>query len=209
MRNWAGGLAGAAVLVWLGTGPGLAEPLAKEACEALKGEHAGLVQAGLPDVLTKGPEWGRDNLDKARLAQVRRYIELEELLGFRCGLARARLTLPVAEEDVPSVPPAEKGETKDKPVAAPKPGHKPVPKSGRIPGQKPAAKPVVKDAAVAPPKAPAAATAKPKPPPKAAVRPDAKPAKAKSKSDDAYRPPAPAKSDADPFAKPAAPKPPA
>ncbi len=160
----------------------VAEPLPKEDCEKLKVEQADLDKAGLRDIVQKGPAWGKANLGGDKLKAVERYISVEELLSFRCGLAKARLTLPFADEDHPPGAPEEQ-------------------KEGASP---PAAKPKVK------PKAPAAAKSSPtaavpkalpgpaKPPSQpAASRPPAKP---KLKVEDAYRPPQPPDPTADPFA---------
>ncbi len=53
-------------------------PLAPEACERARGEQTELSSKGVAIDVAKGGEWGRANLDRARLAQVARWIELEE-----------------------------------------------------------------------------------------------------------------------------------
>jgi len=162
----------------------VAEPLPKEECEKLMVEQADLDKAGLRDIVQKGPDWGRANLGADKLKAVERYISVEELLSFRCGLAKARLTLPFADEDQPPSPPEEQKAGTPPPAAKPKPKSKPktpvaakpaptaaVPKTGPAPA-KPPAQPV---------------TSRP-------------PAKPKPKIDDAYRPSQPANPTADPFA---------
>ncbi|MFM9940351.1 MAG: hypothetical protein ACKVP7_12750 [Hyphomicrobiaceae bacterium] len=144
----------------------LAEPLAKEDCEKFKVEQAALEKAGIKDVLQKGATWGRANLGADKLKQVERFIFLEEQLSFRCGQAKARLTLPFAEEDQPPAAPedAAKAETGDPAVTPPVAKAKPKPKP------KPAVEAAAPDAAKEQPaKAAAPAPAKPAPKPKPKV----------------------------------------
>jgi hypothetical protein len=160
----------------LGAGA-LAEPLPKDECEKLKSEQADLTTAGVKDQLGRGAAWGKANLSADQLKRVERYIAVEELLAFRCGLAQLRASLPEAEEGGEQelddkgqpVPPKDKASA---PAAPAKPKAK-------------AAKPVAKVPAAAGKNGPDGAPAKAKPAP-AKGKPNAKP-----KVDDAYRPPAP------------------
>jgi hypothetical protein len=61
-----------------------AAPLDADACAKLATEHGELEVAGIDKEMAKGPEWGKANLGPEKLAQVRRFIELEELMLFRC-----------------------------------------------------------------------------------------------------------------------------
>ena len=61
-----------------------AAPLEKEECAKLKGEQAQLEQSGVRSSMGRGPEWAKANLSSERLEQVRRVIELDEQLLFRC-----------------------------------------------------------------------------------------------------------------------------
>ena len=170
----------------------LAEPMPKEECDKLQVEQAALEKGGIKEVLLKGPVWGRANLSGAKLKDVERYITIEEYLSFRCGLARARLTLPFAEEDQPPASPEETAKAEAGAPAAtappPKPKPKPKPKAEATPPAEKVAAPT--EAAPKP-------AAKPKPKPKAdpseqAAAPEAAPkpaAKAKPKPDDAFKPP--------------------
>lgn len=168
---WQASLVGAALLAL--AGPAAAEPLAKEACDGLKAEQDALVAAGIKDDLARGPAWGRTNLKPDRLVQVARYIDLEEQLLFRCGLARIRYA-PPPEPERTAAPEPEKAPAKAK--AKPRP--KPKPKAAADPA---AAASNGKDEA--PPSKRAGAQLVP------AKTVQAKP---KPKADDAYRPPAPA-----------------
>jgi len=168
LAAWAGGAA-----------PGAAnEPPAKEACDALEAERAGLAAAGVPELLKRPPAEVRAAHGAGKVEQVRRYIALQEQLLFRCGQAKLRV-LPGAEAEEGAQAAAAKGGAPQAASSAP-----PVPP---IPRRKPAAKP--RPAAQKAPAAAAAgqgseaakpAAAKPKPRPKPAP---------KAKVDDAFRPP--------------------
>ena len=72
-----------------------AAPLDEASCEQLKQEEAALDRAGVRAVWSKGPEWARIALGKDKLAQVRRLIEVDEQLAFRC-VSRQRLPVQAA-----------------------------------------------------------------------------------------------------------------
>lgn len=206
MLRWS--LAAAAlVALSLSVGPPrtFAEPLAKEECDSLKAEQAELTAAGVRDQLGRGADWGKSNLSMDQMKRVERFIAIEEQLSFRCGLARLRASLPVAEEGgeqeldekgqpIPPKKKEEAGDAQAKPKAKVKPAAKAAATKSDAIGE-------------------GAAPAKPKPKPKAAgtnapvdgkgqAQPTAAkpPAKAKSRVDDAYRPPASQDAGANPFA---------
>lgn len=139
-----------------------AEPMPKEACEAVGVEHAKLTEAGLPELVKKGPVWVKANLGEARMLEVARYIRLHEELMFQCGFDKLR-ALPGTEADEAST-----GQTA---AAAPPP----------LPQRKP---PVPENFQSRP--IPAAASARA--PGAASPRPLPK-SRPKPKVDDAYRPP--------------------
>jgi hypothetical protein len=70
-----------------------AAPLDADTCTKLAIEHGELEVAGIDKEMTKGPEWGKANLGPEKLAKVRRFIELEELMLFRCR-GKSLVTLP-------------------------------------------------------------------------------------------------------------------
>src|SRR5262245_41598595 len=70
-----------------------AAQLDKDSCAKLKTEQAQLEQGGTRASLGKGPEWAKVNLGPEKLEQVRRLIELDEQLLFRCG-GRPLVVLP-------------------------------------------------------------------------------------------------------------------
>jgi len=134
-----------------------AAPLDKGACEQLQAEKATLVGLRIDQVFARGPDWAKANLVPSDLDLVKRYIDLDEQLKFRCGLSVVTLQVPEEPEDGP-----------DDEASAPAGG-------GSVPG----AKPKRKDAAVAKPAGKAvSAPAKAQPadaPVKPAPKPGAKP----------------------------------
>ena len=160
----------------------VAEPLPKEECEKLKSEQAEFDKSGLRDIVQKGPVWGKANLGADKLKVVERYISVEEMLSFRCGLAKARLTLPFADEDQPPAAPEDQKDGAAPPAAKPK--AKPKPPAAAKPAPT-AAGPKAEPAPAKPPSQPVTARPAPKPKPKV---------------EDAYRPPQPPDPTVDPFA---------
>src|SRR5262245_34618188 len=61
-----------------------AAPLDADTCATLQLEQEQLENAGVEKDMAKGPAWAKDNLPYAKLAHVRRFIEIEEQLLFRC-----------------------------------------------------------------------------------------------------------------------------
>jgi hypothetical protein len=176
-----------------------AAPLDKDECAKLKTEQSQLEQAGTRGGMGRGPEWAKANLAPEKLQQIRRLIEVDEQILFRC---QGRPLVNLRETD-PQLPPAEGKEAAKRPVAkaAKTPDAEKAQKKAPAAVKKAATPPV--DAAKAP-VAPVAKKAAPVPPPpapsakigkegedkKAAAAKAAK-AKPKVKVDDAYRPPAP------------------
>src|SRR5262245_65716306 len=68
-------------------------PLDKEGCANLKTEQTQLEQAGARGNIAKGPQWAKANLDHDKLDQIRRLLEVDEQLLFRCQ-GRPLVTLP-------------------------------------------------------------------------------------------------------------------
>jgi hypothetical protein len=61
-----------------------AAPLDADTCAKLQTEHGELEQAGVEKDMENGPDWAKVNLGLEKLQRVQRYIEVEELLLFRC-----------------------------------------------------------------------------------------------------------------------------
>jgi hypothetical protein len=101
-----------------------AAPLDADTCAKLKVEQTQLEDAGAGRNMAKGPQWAKANLAPDKIEQVRRLIELEELLLFRCT-GRSLVTLPPEADPDPAAASTEPGEDgKDAPDAAANAGKK-------------------------------------------------------------------------------------
>ncbi|MFZ4806942.1 MAG: hypothetical protein ACOYLQ_06750 [Hyphomicrobiaceae bacterium] len=163
IRRWAPLLSTLALA--LPPGGAWAAKLDPEACNKLKAEQAELAPKRLREAVEKGPAWTKANLPGVDPEVVRRYIDLEEQLLFRCPLPK-----PVRDKAaVHAVPPPEDsdGEAKPAPPAKKKPAAEPAKKTAKAdteakgdpnpeapvkPKPKPQPKPKPADAFVAPPK---------------------------------------------------------
>ena len=148
----------------------LAAPLEKDDCDKLKLEQGHLEQEGVRANMAKGPEWAKGNLKAEQLEQIRRVIEVDGQLLFRCN-GRPLVTLPKDLEEPRedgSEPPKAKDENAPRPTPEqPTPVKAATDKTGPHKAKAPAS---AKHAGVA------------------AAGPKAK-AKPKAKADDAYKPP--------------------
>jgi hypothetical protein len=115
-----------------------AAQLDKDACTKLKSEQVQLEKDGARGSLGRGPDWAKANLGPEKIEQVRRLIEVDEQLLFRCG-GRPLVVLPSDPDAAPG-----EGAT-SKPARAPGTGPEtrpPVPgKKAAVPAQKPIAPP--------------------------------------------------------------------
>src|SRR5262245_36841264 len=78
-------------------GVAAAASLDKETCEKLKGELAQIEGLGTRGNMAKGPVWAKANLSADKLAEIKRLIEVDELLLFRCQ-GRQLVILPTEVE---------------------------------------------------------------------------------------------------------------
>jgi hypothetical protein len=176
-----------AIALILQVGGSHAASLDKETCDKLKGEQTELEGTGARANMVKGPEWAKANLAPDKLGQIKRLIEVEELLLFRCQ-GRPLVVLPPEPETDPAKT-DDKDDDKAPPAKDAKAAEKGAPAAGKAAAQP--AKAAVSGTAKA-----AAGDAKPKPAPAGAAAKKADPpapakaAKAKPKADDAYKPPA-------------------
>ena len=67
-------------------GTAAAAPLDAASCDGASQEQSALTD--VPAILERGPQWAKDNVPAAQLARVQRWIELQEMLSFRCGRGR-------------------------------------------------------------------------------------------------------------------------
>lgn len=178
-----------------------AAALGKEECDKLQSEQNELNAAGVRAHFDRGPDWGKANLPPDQLQRVQRFIALEEQLSFRCGLAKLRVILPVAEEGGEQELDEKGNPIPPKATPAGDATAKAAPKT-KQPLKAKEAKSLEGAAA-------ASTTAKPKPKPaadkkggEAQTKPTAVQAapKPRPKLDDAYRPPPSNNPTGDPFA---------
>ncbi len=183
--------------------------LEKDACVRLEEEQGRFEKAGVRATIAKGAAWAKDNLPPDKLQEVRRLIEVDEQILFRCQ-GKPLVLLPSSVDADPVVTTDENAPEGEKPAdgkaapskpaipkaAVPKdaPAKAAAPKAAAVKTDK-AGDPPVKKAAPVVPKA--AAPTQPKPQSKdgtassdatAVAKPKPAP---KKKVDDAYKPPQP------------------
>ena len=173
-----------AVAATLAMGELRASPLDAQGCNKLKDERVALEQAGVRGSMAKGPEWAKSNLSPDKLEQVRRLIDVDAQLTFRCHGKPLVLLPPEIEADPAAIPPpgTDGKAAVEKKGAVKKAAARPADKGGQDAGKQ---EPAVKRAAPAGKAAATKANAE-----KAAQPPGDAPAKAKPKpkANDAYRP---------------------
>jgi hypothetical protein len=114
-----------------------AAQLDKDSCSKLKTEQGQLEQGGTRGSMGKGPDWAKANLAPEKLEQIRRLIELDEQLLFRCG-GRPLVILPSDPDAAPR-----EGERKGGKRPAAKAAKKPdAGKKQAVPLKKAAAPPI-------------------------------------------------------------------
>ena len=91
------GLSLSVIALLLQIGAAEAASLDKETCDKLKGEQSQLEGGGARGNMAKGPEWAKANLAADKLGEIKRLIEVEELLLFRCQ-GRPLVVLPAELE---------------------------------------------------------------------------------------------------------------
>jgi hypothetical protein len=198
-----GGVALSALTLVIWSAAAWTAPLDLDSCNRLKTEQAQLEQDGARGNLVKGAPWGKSNLAPDKLEQVKRLMEVDSQLLFRCH-GKPLVLLPPDPE--PAEPAGTDADAKAEDAAkAPRKAAvtpKPAEAAKAAPGPAkaaPKALPAAKKPAA--PKKDAAATQSAEP----SAAPKPKP-KAKPKSDDAFRPPS-SEPGANPFANQLAPAP--
>ena len=61
-----------------------AEPLDKDACANLQLEQKKLFTPAMQAALERGPDWVKDHLNDQEIEKVRNFLEVEEMIEFRC-----------------------------------------------------------------------------------------------------------------------------
>ncbi len=150
----AAGLAAAGIVATAMVPVAPAAPLDEETCQQLKREVGDLQGIGARANLAKGPVWGKANLSSAQLEQVKKLIEIEEAVAFRCprpkpvpvvqpGVAAGKVKAKVLAKGVAKAEPGSVQTPEVAPTAAatakPKPKPKPKPNAATPDGQAAAA----------------------------------------------------------------------
>jgi hypothetical protein len=177
-----------------------AATLDKDTCSRLEVEQTALEKGGARATLAKGAAWAKDNLPLDKLQEVRRLIEVDEQILFRCqGKPLVLLPSSVDADPVQSTDDPPDGEkpaddAAATPKAAPaKDAKTPAPKAAAVTPGKAGTEAPAKKAPPAAPKTTVPVQPKPK---DSAVKTEtttaaAKPKPAPKKVDDAYKPPKP------------------
>jgi hypothetical protein len=106
-----------------------AAPLGTDGCTKLKDEHSQLELAGVELDMAKGPEWAKANLPPEKIERIRRLIEVEAQLLFRC---RDKSLVSLAPDDDDPAPTGAASE-QDKKKAKPNAASRPPAKKGKAP----------------------------------------------------------------------------
>ena len=97
----------ASSLAVLLAGRAIAEPLDKDACANLQVEQKKLLTPAMQAALERGPDWVKDHLNDNEIERVRNFLEVEEMIKFRCrtGVPKPKPPAPppgpVSAEGVP------------------------------------------------------------------------------------------------------------
>lgn len=105
--------------------------LGTHACYELRVELGFLRAAGAEEDMKRGPDWAKVNLTSKELENVRRLVEVEEQLRFRCGSLRGRLI--AKKPRIPDIP-------QRKPASAKAPAQKKAPAVQKADAQAPTKK---------------------------------------------------------------------
>ena len=174
-----------------------AAQLDEQTCDQLKREAGQLDEIGARANLAKGAAWGKANLSSAQLEQVKKLIEIDETVAFRCPRPRAVAEVPAAaiakvkgKQAPKGAPKIKPGEAAKRAAAAQQKDQAPAQPKGSASANAAAGAPAIEGqtAAKARPKAAAPAAKPATPVPKAAAQAPKAAAQA-PKAQDAYVPP--------------------
>jgi hypothetical protein len=97
----------------------VAEPLDKASCASLANDRKKLFTPNMQAALDRGPDWVKDHLNDQELDQVRKFLDVEAQIAFRCrGGGVDKKTVAAA--------PAEPANTDDMPLPDRKPALEPT-----------------------------------------------------------------------------------
>ena len=99
-------LVAVSMTVWFGV-TARAEPLDRESCLKLQGERQNLLTREMQAALDRGPDWVKDHLDPADIEKVRKFLDVEAMIEFRCrngGVVKPSPAAAINDSDVPPLP---------------------------------------------------------------------------------------------------------
>jgi hypothetical protein len=70
-----------------------------KSCRGHETELERLLKTGIRDDMARGLDWARANLSKERMSEIRRFLEAEEQVRFRCGEVFAAVSVIRAEQE--------------------------------------------------------------------------------------------------------------
>jgi hypothetical protein len=88
-----------------------AAPLDKDACAKLAHEMENLKELQVGKLMEKGPEWAVSHLSQGDLSLVRRYIDTDEQIKFRCSNPASLVHLSHVEDDDEEMPAPKQADT--------------------------------------------------------------------------------------------------
>ena len=93
--------------VTLPTSRAAAEPLDKSSCASLANDRKKLFTPSMQAALDRGPDWVKDHLNDQELEQVRKFLDVEAQIAFRCrggGVDKKAVAAPAEPADTDAVP---------------------------------------------------------------------------------------------------------
>ena len=106
LRFIAVALVAVSMTVWFGVAT-MAEPLDRDSCLKLQGERQKLLTREMQAALDRGPDWVKDHLDPGDIEKVRKFLDVEAMIEFRCrngGVVKPSETAATSDSDVPPLP---------------------------------------------------------------------------------------------------------
>jgi hypothetical protein len=85
----------------LRSGGAVAEPLDKESCAGLQSKRTRLLNRDMQTALDQGPDWVKTHLNEEEIERVRRFLNIEEQIEFRCrggGVAKTKVQTGTPDE---------------------------------------------------------------------------------------------------------------
>jgi hypothetical protein len=108
----------------------VAEPLDKQSCANLQNQRKQLFNADMQAALDQGPDWVKKHLTDEAIERVRRFLDVEEQIQFRCrgGGVDKPVAKPIDTDAKPTDAKAPDGTAADA-ASVPLPDRKPTPPS--------------------------------------------------------------------------------